>query len=113
MRKPRLHAAAGLARWGRSPGHLLGALAAAASLLVAARAGALLIDFEGIPSGSDVALADTPGTSISHAFVFDESTIEALTLHQAAGTWATSGDQGLFNGLAPEITLHFDVNVDP
>ncbi len=111
MQKPRLQAAMGLARWGRSPGRLLGALAVAASLLGAARAGALLIDFEGIASGSDVALADTPGASIGHAFVFDESTIEALTLHQAAGTWATSGDQGLFNGLAREIAFDFDVAV--
>ncbi len=69
---------------------------------------ALVIDFEAAPNGSDAASFDWGTVEIGSALVLDETTIEALTLHTAVGTWATSGSQGLFNSLAPEISFASD-----
>ncbi|MBW2244681.1 MAG: hypothetical protein JRH01_22090 [Deltaproteobacteria bacterium] len=80
-------------------------LALAGMLLLAAPAMALEIDFEAAPNGSDAASFDWGGVAIGSALVLDEATIEALTLHSAVGTWATSGSQGLFNSLAPELSF--------
>lgn len=80
-------------------------LALAGALLLAAPALALEIDFESAPNGSDAASWDWGGVAIGHALVLDESTIEALTLHDAVGTWATSPHQGLVNSLAPELSF--------
>ena len=100
-------------RWKRSTRRLGGRLriplALAGALLLAAPAMALEIDFDAAPNGSDAASWDWGGVVIGPALVLDETTIEALTLHNAVGTWATSPHQGLFNSLAPE--LRFAANV--
>lgn len=100
-------------RWKRSTrrlGRRLGIpLALAGALLLAAPAMALEIDFEAAPNGSDAASSDWGGVVIGPALVLDETTIEALTLYNAVGTWATSPHQGLFNSLAPELRFAADV----
>lgn len=81
------------------------ALALLGSVLLAAPGTALVIDFEAAPNGSDAAAFDWGGVAIGPALVLDETTVEALTLHSAVGTWATSGSQGLLNSLAPELSF--------
>ena len=84
-------------------------LALMGALLLAAPAAALEIDFEAAPNGSDASSRDWGGVVIGPALVLDEPTIEALTLHDAVGTWATSPHQGLFNSLAPELSFAADL----
>lgn len=81
------------------------ALALLGTALLAAPGMALVIDFEAAPNGTDAASFDWGGVAVSSALVLDEATIEALTLHSAVGTWATSGSQGLFNSLAPALSF--------
>ncbi|MCP5056054.1 MAG: PEP-CTERM sorting domain-containing protein [bacterium] len=83
----------------------LAPLALLGTLFLAAPGAALVIDFEAAPNGSDAASFDWGGVAVSSALVLDETTIEALTLHSAVGTWATSGSQGLFNSLAPDLSF--------
>jgi hypothetical protein len=81
----------------------------AGALFLSTSAVALEIDFEAAPNGSDAASSDWGGVVIGPALVLDETTIEALTLHSAVGTWATSPHQGLLNSLAPELSFAADV----
>jgi hypothetical protein len=100
-------------RWKRTTrrlGRCLGIpLALAGALLLAAPAMALEIDFDAAPNGSDAASSDWGGVVIGPALVLDETTIEALTLHNTVGTWATSPHQGLFNSLAAELSFAANV----
>lgn len=69
------------------------------------------VDFDDLPTPSDVAAASLSGVSVSTALVLSEADVEALTGIPAAGTWATSGANGLLNTYAPTITFTFDVPV--
>lgn len=92
------------------------AVAASGSLLLglsAARAGAVTLDFEGLPVGSNVAAASLPAVQVSSALVVDEAFVEAVLGFPATGTWNTSpgGSQGLLNTLGAQITFTFPTPV--
>jgi hypothetical protein len=92
----------------------LGALAAALlGALAATQVAAVTIDFEGLPSASDVAAAALPGVDVSTALVLSESDVELLLGFAATGTWNTTpgGSQGLLNTLAPSVSFSFSVPV--
>ncbi len=86
---------------------LLSLLALALCLGLTAPALALTVDFDGLTSGTDVAGPIAPGVRASSALVVDETTLGLLGF-AATGTWATSGDTGLFNTLAPSIVFTLD-----
>ena len=69
------------------------------------------VDFDDLPSPSDVAAASIPGVSISTALVLSETDLESLTGIPAVGTFATSGANGLLNTYAPSITFTFTAPV--
>jgi hypothetical protein len=71
------------------------------------RASALSIGFDDLASLSDAAAAALPGVSASSALVLSETDAGVLTGLPTAGTWATSGANGLLNTLAPEIVFTF------
>lgn len=105
----------GFRRFGRDTAHTphlaLGLFALVLGLAAAspsAAAGSSVIDFDGAPNGADAATLLWPGVTIGSALVLDEATIEALTLHEAVGSWATSGSQGLFNSLAADVIFLAD-----
>jgi hypothetical protein len=79
--------------------------------LTASPAAALQIAFDDLASLGDVASASLPGVSVSPALVVSETDAALLTGLPAAGTWATSGANGLLNTLAPGITFTFDAAV--
>jgi hypothetical protein len=70
----------------------------------AAPVAALQIDFDDLASGADAAAADLGLVQSGPALVIDEADLGALGF-AAAGTWATTGDTGLLNTLAPTITF--------
>jgi hypothetical protein len=70
-------------------------------------AAALEIGFDDLASLGDVAAASLPGVAISSALVLSEPDAAVLTGLPTAGTWATSGANGLLNTLAPAIVLTF------
>jgi len=86
-------------------------LAAALCLLAASPARSASLDFDDVPDLSDAAAASFPNTSLSSAQVLSEASVQALLGYDAAGTWATSGDQGILNSLGPVITFTFAVPV--
>jgi hypothetical protein len=86
-------------------------LAAVLALGLGAReAGATTIDFEGLPSLTDVAAASLPGVGISTALVVSQGDANLLTGFDTS-KWATSGVQGLLNTLAPSIELTFSAPI--
>jgi hypothetical protein len=92
------------------------ALAAVAAVWLAAAAGpahAVLVDFEGIPTGTDTATAAFPGVSIAGGLVLDEDTVETLTGFPAIGVWNTSpgGESGVLNVLAGSLEIEFAIPV--
>lgn len=82
-------------------------LAAVLGLLAAAPARAASLGFDDLPDLSDAAAASFPGVSVSSAQVLSEASVGFLLGYGAAGTWATSGDQGILNSLGPVITFSF------
>ena len=79
-----------------------------ALLAVAAPAPALVIGFDDLPSLSDAAAASLAGgVSASASLVVSESDAGLLTGLPAAGTWATTGANGLLNTLGPAIVFTF------
>lgn len=75
---------------------------------VAAPAPALVIGFDDLPSLSDAAAASLAGgVSTSAALVVSESDAGLLTGLPAAGTWATTGANGLLNTLGSAIVFTF------
>ncbi len=91
----------------RRSGSLALGLAFALLLASAAPAAAVDLDFDDLASLSDVASAVLPGVSVSTALVLSEADAASLTGFSTAGTWATSGANGLLNTLAAKITLTF------
>jgi hypothetical protein len=92
--------------WRSLPLLLLLALAAAKP------APALEIGFDDLASLGDVAAATLPGgVAASSALVVSESDAALLLGVPTAGTWATSGANGLLNTLAPSIVFTFDARV--
>lgn len=83
---------------------------AAGMLLGSGTAGAMTIDFEGLPSLSDVASASLPGVTISTALVASEADAGVLTGFDTS-KWATSDVNGLLNTYQPSITFTFGVPV--
>jgi hypothetical protein len=75
--------------------------------LGASPAAALEIGFDDLASLGDVAAASLPGVAISSALVLSEPDAAVLTGLPTAGTWATSGANGLLNTLAPAIVFTF------
>jgi len=88
----------------RFPRRLAAALAGVA--LLAHAAPALQIGFDDLAPGSDVAAADLGPVHVGPALVLDEAALGLLGF-AAAGTWATSGDTGIFNTLAAVVTFDF------
>ena len=87
---------------GRLPALLL------ALLPVAAPAPALVIGFDDLPSLSDAAAASLAGgVSASASLVVSESDAGLLTGLPAAGTWATTGANGLLNTLGATVVFTF------
>lgn len=72
--------------------------------LPACPAGALC--FDALPSGSAVSAADLGAVSATDALVLSEADAALVLGVPTAGTFATSGDQGLLNTLQPSITFH-------
>jgi len=66
--------------------------------------------FDELVSGSDVAAADLTGARAGPALVLSEPDAALLTGFDTAA-WATSGDRGLLNTLAPSIEVAFDTPV--
>ena len=81
------------------------------ALLAPPAADATHVGFDDLASPSDVAIASLPGVSVSTALVLDEADLETLTGIPAAGTFATSGTNGLLNTYAPDIVFTFSVPV--
>jgi hypothetical protein len=86
-------------------------LAALLGLLAGAPARAASLTFDDVPDLTDAAAASFPGTSLSSAQVLSEESVTTLLGYAAAGTWATSGEQGILNSLGPVITFTFAVPV--
>ncbi len=95
----------------RSPLSLPSLLFALALGLGSLPATALPIDFDALPSPSDVADALLPGVAVGTNLVVDEADAARLTGFATAGTWATSGASGLLNALAPETRFAFAVPI--
>ena len=92
-------------------GRLGGAVVAAGVLLLGVRgAEALTLDFDALPSLTDVASASLPGASVSTALVVSESDANLLTGFDTS-KWATSDSNGILNTLAPSIQLDFSTPV--
>ncbi len=91
----------------RRSGSLALGLAFALLLASAAPAAAVDLDFDDLASLSDVATAALSGVSVSTTLVLSETDAASLTGFSTAGTWATSGANGLLNTLAAKITLTF------
>lgn len=64
--------------------------------------------FDDLASGSDLAAAAPDGVDAGPALVLSEADAAFLTGFDTAA-WATSGDQGLLNTLAPALELAFDL----
>jgi hypothetical protein len=79
-------------------------------LLGSGSAGAVTIDFEGLPSLSDVASASLPGVSISTALVVSEADANVLTGFDTS-SWATSDVNGILNTYDATIAFDFSVPV--
>jgi len=86
-------------------------LAAAFWLLTASPARAASLTFDDVADLSDAAAASFPNTSLSSAQVLSEASVQVLLGYDAAGTWATSGAQGILNSLGAVITFSFAVPV--
>ncbi|MCC6641451.1 MAG: PEP-CTERM sorting domain-containing protein [Deltaproteobacteria bacterium] len=80
-------------------------------LLAGSPAAAVDVGFDDLASLSDVASASLPGVAVSTALVLSEADAQVLTGFPAAGTWATSPQNGLLNTLAPTIVFTFAVPV--
>jgi len=66
--------------------------------------------FDLLASGSDAARSDLEGVVAGPALVLSETDAATLTGFDTTA-WATSGDQGLLNTLAPTIELDFETTI--
>ena len=80
--------------------------ALAFGLAAPAAADSIGFDGAGFPSLSDVAAASTAPVSVSTALILSEADL-ALATFLPTGGFATSGNQGLLNSLAPTISFAF------